>query len=246
MSTARVRSWLQSVFEQTEEANRREILAVCLRRPGATVLDVGCGNGSMTVRVASQVGAGRVLGVELVEPLAASARRRGVEVTRCDIGAGLPHADASIDVVHSNQVIEHVAATDLFMAEVRRVLKPDGYAVVSTNNLSSLHNIASLVLGYQPPPCHVSDEVVGVGSLPSFATGMPGAEGQLHLRLFTARALAALAAHHGLQVQLARSAGFYPFGPRAAAVVTRVASRYGAFLVQRYSQDPTWRPPGAA
>jgi hypothetical protein len=57
----------------------------------------------------------------------------------------------------------------------------------------------------------------------------------MHLRVFTGRALAELAQLHGLRVELARTAGFYPLPPRAAKVATRVAPRWGAFLVQRYA-----------
>ena len=136
--------------------------------------------------------------------------------------------------MHSNQVIEHLPQTDHFMREIRRVLAPGGYAVVSTNNLASLHNIVSLLAGYQPPPCHVSDEQIGLGNPMNAHRGDPGAAGQMHLRIFTGRALAELAQLHGLRVDVARTAGFYPLPPRLATIADRVAPRYGAFLVQRY------------
>lgn len=228
-------SYLTRVFEATEEVNRRAILAAAAPRPGATLVDLGCGDGAFTERFAARVGAGRIVGVELIDELADAAERRGIEVHRADLSARLPFADASIDVVHSNQVIEHLRATDHFMREIRRVLRPGGYAVVSTNNLASLHNIVSLLAGWQPPPCHVSDERIGLGNPMNAHGGAPGAAGQMHLRIFTGRALAELAELHGLRVEVARTAGFYPLPPRAAEVATRVAPRWGAFLVQRYS-----------
>jgi SAM-dependent methyltransferase len=227
--------YMTRVFAATEEVNRRAILDAARPAPGATLLDLGCGDGAFTERVARQVGAGRVLGVELIDELAAAAEARGIEVHRADLSAALPFDDASIDVVHSNQVIEHLRTTDHFMREIRRVLRPGGYAVVSTNNLASLHNLVSLALGWQPPPCHVSDELIGLGNPLNAHGGDPGAAGQMHLRIFTGRALAELAELHGLRVELGRTAGFYPLPPRAAAVATRVAPRWGAFLVQRYA-----------
>jgi SAM-dependent methyltransferase len=226
--------YLERIFPATEEVNRTAILAVAEPRPGATLLDLGCGDGAFTERVARRVQAERVLGVELYEAAAVQAEGRGVEVHRADLGAQLPFADGSIDVVHSNQVIEHLPGTDHFMREIRRVLAPGGFAVVSTNNLSSLHNIVCLVAGYQPPPCHVSDVQVGIGNPVNVHRGLESEAGQTHLRVFTGRALAELAALHGLRVEAARTAGFYPLPPRAAEVATRVASRWGAFLVQRY------------
>jgi len=226
--------YLKRVFKDTEEVNRRAILAAAEPRPGATLVDLGCGGGEFTERVAAAVGAGRVIGVELIEPLAAAAEARGIEVRRADLADPLPFDDASVDVVHSNQVIEHLPGTDQFMREIRRVLAPGGYAVVSTNNLASLHNIGSLVAGYQPTPCHVSDEQIGLGNPMNAYGGSPGAAGQMHLRVFTGRALADLAGLHGLRVDLQRTAGFYPLPPRAAELATRVAPRWGAFLVQRF------------
>jgi SAM-dependent methyltransferase len=227
--------YLQRVFVATEEINRRAILAATEPRPGAILVDLGCGDGSFTERVGKRVGAARVVGVELIPALAAAAERRGIEVRRSDLGERLPFADGEVDVVHSNQVIEHLPKTDRFMQEIRRVLAPDGYAIVSTNNLASLHNIACLVVGYQPSPCHVSDVQAGVGNPIDAFRGFPGEDAQQHLRVFTGRALAELAELHGLRVEQQRTAGFYPFPTRLAAVATRVAPQWGAFLVQRYA-----------
>lgn len=225
--------YLRKVFEATEEENRRAILDAVVPRPGARFLDLGCADGVVTLRIAERVGAGEVHGVELIPELAERARAAGIAVTGADLGEPLPFEDASFDVVHSNQVIEHLPRTDLFMREIRRVLRPDGYAIVSTNNLASWHNVGALVLGHQPTPCHVSDERI-IGNPLNFVDGAPGAAGQMHLRVFTGRALAELAQLHGLEPELTRTAGYYPFPPAIARRLTRVDPLHGAFLVQRY------------
>jgi SAM-dependent methyltransferase len=220
------------IFAATEEENRRVLLSEARPRPRGVLLDLGCGDGALTVRLAERVGAGRMLGVERDAGRVALARARGVEVVVADLAETLPVADATVDVVVANQVIEHVPATDRLLAEVRRVLRPDGYALVSTNNLASWHVVAALVIGWQPAPCHVSEEViVGTGAAP--AEGDPGSPGQMHLRLFTHRALAGLAAFHGLAVDGRRTAGYYPFGPRVARVLARLDPGHGAYLVHR-------------
>jgi SAM-dependent methyltransferase len=227
-------SRLHAVFAAAEELNYRTILAALEPVPGGTLVDLGCGAGTFTQRLGERARPRRLIGVELIDHLADAAQARGIEVVRSDLGEPLPFADASIDAVHSNQVIEHLPRTDGFMREIARVLKPGGYAVVSTNNLASAHNIVSLLAGWQPMPCHVSDEVVGLGNPVNPHQGEPGAAAQMHLRLFTGRALAELATHHGLRVELAVTDGFYPLGPRAARLATRLLPRHGAFLVQRY------------
>jgi SAM-dependent methyltransferase len=226
--------YLERNFKRTEDANRQVILESMPPRRGARMLDLGCGNGQWTMEVARHVGAGTVLGVEFVEQLAASARASGVEAVAADLGGRLPYDDASIDVIHSNQVIEHLPGTDNFMREIARLLAPDGYAVVSTNNLSSWHNVVSLTLGWQPTPCHVSDEVI-LGNPATFNEGASSnTKGQTHMRVFTGRALAELAEHHGLVVDLRAAAGYYPLPGRAAGAMARLDPVHAAFLVQRY------------
>lgn len=97
------------------------------------------------------VGATDVHGVEIDEGRASAARDLGIQVSSHNLNEALPYEDESFDVVHSNQVIEHVMSSDRFLREEWRFLKPDGLAVVSTNNLASWHNIFSLA-GMQPPP----------------------------------------------------------------------------------------------
>jgi SAM-dependent methyltransferase len=228
--------YLARNFLATEEENRAAILRALEPRPGALLVDLGCGDGVFTAEVGRALGAGRIVGVEFVDSIARGASEAGVEVLVADLGEPLPIEDASVDIVHSNQVIEHLPGTDHFMAEIRRILKPDGYAVVSTNNLSSWHNVVSLVMGWQPFPSHVSDSVY-VGNPLNFApgpTGMGSVPGQTHQRVFTGRALAELGLHHGLVPDLQAAAGYYPLPPRVARLAARLDPRHGAFLVHRF------------
>jgi hypothetical protein len=68
----------------------------------------------------------------------------------------------------------------------------------------------------------------------------------MHLRVFTGRALAALARHHGLTVEHAETVGLYPFPPWVARYLTRIDRTHGAFLVQRYTARDGHRAPEAS
>ena len=229
---------LERIFRSTEDENRRVILETMPPRPGARLLDLGCNNGEWTMIVARRVGASEVHGVELVDELASQARTRGVEVFAADLSGHLDrYEDASFDVIHSNQVIEHLPGTDSFMGEVRRLLRPEGYALISTNNLSSWHNIFSLVVGWQPLPCNVSD-LGNVGNpLTARLGGKSTTRAQSHLRVFTGKALTQLARHHGLRPLVERAAGYYPFPPRIARHLATIDRTHGAFLVHLYGRD---------
>src|SRR4051812_46356868 len=152
--------YAQRLFRGTEELNRQAILAALACRSGGSLLDLGPGDGAFTVRLAEHLKAERIAALELIEEQAELSRDRGIEVTVGDTDEGFPFSDGEFDLVHANQVIVHVRRTDRFLAEIRRVLAPDGLACISTNNLSSWHNVLSLALGFQPMPMHVSDEVI--------------------------------------------------------------------------------------
>jgi SAM-dependent methyltransferase len=92
-------------------------------RPGETILDLGCGDGQLTARVAE---AGPVVrGVDASPAMVAAARTRGITADEAS-AENLPYADASFDAVFSNAALHWVQDQDGMMAEVRRVLKQGG------------------------------------------------------------------------------------------------------------------------
>jgi len=239
-------SYLSKVFEASEVANREAILrAVEQRGPFARVLDLGCYDGRHTAPLADAANARHVTGVELLPQHAERARaKQGLHVVEADLEDPLPLPDGAFDLVHANQVIEHLKHTDTFLRECRRLCAPGGLVVISTNNLSSWHNIATLILGWQPMPNHVSDEV-HVGNPMNLRADQPHADlGQTHLRVFTGRALTELAAHHGLDTIALQTSGYYPLLPRPARVMARLDRRHAAFLIGLFR--PVERPAGIA
>ncbi len=108
---------------------------VPLLQPGWSVLDVGCGPGSVTIDLARRVAPGRVVGVdrsaEVIEAARRSAEAAGVEVGWWvgDI-ATLPFDDACFEVVHAHQVLQHLADPVAALAEMSRVCRPGGWIAV--------------------------------------------------------------------------------------------------------------------
>ncbi len=120
------------------------------RNPGATlglfgilagmqVLDLGCGTGTFTVEMARMVGSeGVVHAVEIQRPLLERARQRLTQAGLADrvrfhhSGAyRLPLPDASIDLAVLIATLPQIPDKARALAELRRVLKPDGRLAVS-------------------------------------------------------------------------------------------------------------------
>jgi SAM-dependent methyltransferase len=103
---------------------------------GRDVLDIACGEGYGSALLARS--AARVTGVDIAPDAIAHAcaryaSRANLQFREADC-ATLPFAPASFDIVVSFETIEHVAAQEAFVDEVRRVLRNDGLFVLSSPN----------------------------------------------------------------------------------------------------------------
>ena len=100
---------------------------------GVSVLDCGCGPGSITMSIASLVAPGKVVGVdseatqvEKANSVAANCGVSDVEFQKADAYA-LPFGEANFDRVFSHALIEHLANPQRAISEMLRVLKPGGH-----------------------------------------------------------------------------------------------------------------------
>ncbi|MBA7714207.1 Ubiquinone biosynthesis O-methyltransferase [subsurface metagenome] len=179
------------------------------------------------------MGTVKVVGLDVETEALVKAKARGIETYCTDLNDSLPFAEENFDVIHANQVIEHLSNTDLFIKEIHRILRPRGYAVIATPNLASLPNIAYLLLGIQPYDASVSDEVI-VGSWhpikvslnSTYPMGMLG-----HRRLFTLRALKGLFEYYGFEVEKAIGCGYYPLPTILAHFMSLVDKKHCAYIV---------------
>lgn len=110
-------------------------------RPGDVVLDAACGLGYGTAVLAACSPGAKFIGVD-IDPDSIqyananyAAVNPAISYQTCDVTNMAFLADHSVDAVISFETIEHVPDYDIFLAEVKRVLKPDGRFVGSVPNL---------------------------------------------------------------------------------------------------------------
>lgn len=102
--------------------------------PGMTLLDVGCGPGTLTADLARRVAPGRVVAVDrsrqvLEKAATATARLDNVELLVGDVYQ-LAFPSDSFDVIHAHQVLQHLARPVEALREMARICRPDGVVAV--------------------------------------------------------------------------------------------------------------------
>jgi ubiquinone/menaquinone biosynthesis C-methylase UbiE len=121
-----------------ERALRERILSFVNLKPGDTVLDVGCGTGSLAIAAKRHVGStGTVYGIDASPEMLARAGKKaakaGHEVMFRDGAAqALPFPDRQFDAVLNTLMLHHLPrkGREQCAREMRRVLKPGGTALV--------------------------------------------------------------------------------------------------------------------
>ncbi len=119
-------------------------------KPGMSVLDCGCGPGTITQGIAQIVAPGKVVGCDLepsmVERAAALAEGANLENLSFQVGniLDLPFEDDTFDAVMSCAVTEHLSEPVKAMSELGRVVKPGGVVGITRTDWSA-HLIS--------PPC---------------------------------------------------------------------------------------------
>jgi SAM-dependent methyltransferase len=112
--------------------------------PGTSVLDVGCGPGTLTADLAARVAPGRVLAVdasaEVVEEARAYAEERGMD--NLDVVAGdfrdLDIRHGGFDVVHAHQVLQHLREPVGALRDMARLARPGGLVAARDSDYGAM------------------------------------------------------------------------------------------------------------
>lgn len=229
------KEYLKQLHDKAVELNHLNILKLASALKNIeNFIDLGCDDGKWTLAVAQAARASSTHGLEIVAERATLAKNSGVSAVIGDLNQHLEFEDKSFDLVHANQVIEHVADVDHFAQEVFRILKPGGWAIISTENASSWHNIFALLLGWQMfSLTNMSGQGGGVGNPFALHRGtVHGFKSWTHKTIFSLRGLSEFFGIHGFKVIKSTGAGYYPF-PALLGSLDKTHSHFITILIQK-------------
>lgn len=232
---------LEKVWNEAYLKNTENIMSLLQRNPNAMVLDVGCGDGEKTMLFKDKICCQEIIGIDGVQGRLTIAKKRGVTIVYGNLEKRWQLPRRHFDVVISNQVIEHVVDVDRFIAEVYRILKPTGYCVISTENLSSWHNIFALILGVQDfshhiiKRKHVSNPFsihYGEKTVTWSARGNSGVDDSAypHVKILTYRSLIRAWEEFGFMFEQGKGSGYYPLWGSMSRIASRIDPYHSHFI----------------
>lgn len=222
-------NYLKKRWHEAASHNNQILASYIGPKKHAKILDLGCEAGSLIIgRIKGKIKKPRIWGIDVNKKALSLARKKGIRAIYADINKPLPFKDNYFDIISANQIIEHIVNTDLLLSEIYRVLKPKGYLLLSTENLSSWHNIFALLMGWQA----FSQDVCSIKPVgnPLRLIKDPKPEFALHFHIFTLNGLKEVTQLHGFKIQKTFGAGYYPLPSPISEVFSKFDPKHSAFI----------------
>jgi SAM-dependent methyltransferase len=215
---------LTNLYNKWENERNLQFLKMLDYNPEAKVIDLGCGNGDFTLKIKEKINCKEITGVDIWDNALKEASKKNIITKKINVDENLDFSDCSFDVVVSNQVLEHLFFPSKFIRGVYRILKNYGYAIISTENLSSWDNIVSLLFGYTP--FSMEFDRIKIGNPFSPHDMEKRGEYPSHVRIFSFQGLIDLLKFQGFKIEKVSASGYLPFNflakfdPRHARFIT--------------------------
>ena len=211
------------MFDKAMALNKNNILFLLEKNKYAKLLDLGCDDGAWTLQLAKKICTKEIYGIDIVEDRLKKAKENGVNCKVGDLNNNFPYCNDFFDVVHANQVIEHISNLDIFVSEMYRVTKQGGYIVISTENASSWHNIFASIMGWQIfSLTNISSLRLGIGNpLAVHRNSVIDLNAWTHKTIFNYRGIKEFLEIHNFKDIIIKGTGYYPFPEYFAKIDVR-------------------------
>jgi 2-polyprenyl-3-methyl-5-hydroxy-6-metoxy-1,4-benzoquinol methylase len=193
--------------------DQREIIMSNLIDKNQKILDLGCGTGNF-IKILNKKNK-KVEGVEISKKAAQIGLKQGLNIKIADLHSTFPYKRNSFDTVTAGEIIEHIYDTDFFLDEIKRILKPNGYLILSTPNIATLGRRLMLLFGINP----------------LIETSLDKASG--HIRYFTQKSLEELLNKHNFKIInfTSDSINFTNNGKFKSQTLAKIFPKLGARLI---------------
>ena len=179
-----------------------KVVSLFSKHEANRLLDIGCGDGSLTLLLKEKAGAKEAFGIEISSEGMKAAQKKGISSFKLNVDEeDFPFEDEYFDAIFCGELIEHLFDPDRLLKEIYRVLTPGGFSIITTPNLGAWFNRIALLAGYQPHSVTVSLEHYNAGK---FYSARPG--GSEHIRFFTSKALVELLKCHQFKIRQVKGA----------------------------------------
>ena len=152
---SRIMFKLKTSLINNENKNRLinlDLLDTYVNQQDFTLLDAGCGKGANLEDIILKYPDARIIGIDNFKPDIDDAKKRflnKVDFVHCDC-LDMKINSESIDIVLSNQVIEHISKYEKYLSEIKRILKSNGLLILSTPNFHNPKNILLKLFSQKP------------------------------------------------------------------------------------------------
>lgn len=214
----------------------------------ASVYDAACGRGALLRALRDRHPSMRLVGGDISKDSVDKLCESGIEAVVANVEHRLPFSDEEFECATFGEVIEHLIDPDSALQELSRIIRRDGWLVLSTPNLASWFNRILLACGVQPIFTETSLHVNLGRKVAALGQWKPT---QGHLKVFTLSALREMLAANGFAVERILGAPFPQPSPaawldRRFAAIPSLASNFvvlarnGRTLAVNYRRLPGW------
>lgn len=224
-----IKKYLINIWLDSARLNNQILQRLVDPTQKSRTLDIGCSGGKEVIKITKRINKPQIWGIDIDNHSISLAKKVGIKTIKYNIENGLPLKSNFFDLVIANQIIEHVLDVDQLIKEIKRVLKPNGYLLVSTENLSSWHNLTALFLGWQAFSQHIS-YLKNIGNPLRMAKYTNYDKSGMHIKIFTPRGLRELLELYGFEIEEFYGAGYYPFTSYLSQILSKIDANHTAFI----------------